>query len=59
MTNKEMEELSEIVVAIEEYDDQIEPMYRLYTTIKKMIKRKKPELLDSNAKQHSTFDDNN
>ena len=45
MTIKEMEELAEIVVDIETYDDQIEPMHRLYTTVKYMIERKKPELL--------------
>ena len=41
----EMEELAEIVVVIETYDDQIEPMHRLYTVVKHMIERKKPELL--------------
>lgn len=35
-----MEELAEIVVDIETYDDQIEPMHRLYTAVKHMIERK-------------------
>ena len=58
MTFKEMEELAEIVVDIETYDDQIEPMHRLYTAVKHMIERKKPELLDSKANQHSEYDEN-
>lgn len=57
MTIKEMKELAEIVVAIETYDDQIEPMHRLYTTVKHMIERKKPELLGNNTNQHSAYDE--
>lgn len=53
-----MEELAEIVVDIETYDDQIEPMHRLYTAVKHMIERKKPELLDNKTNQHSEYDEN-
>jgi len=57
MTTKEMEELAEIVVAIETYDDQIEPMRRLYSAVRRMIEKQKPELLDNNANQHSVYDE--
>lgn len=52
-----MEELAEIVVAIETYDDQIEPMRRLYSAVRRMIEKQKPELLDNNANQHSVYDE--
>jgi hypothetical protein len=45
MTNSEMEELAEIIHEIEHGDDQIEPMHSLYVTVKRMIKKKRPELL--------------
>jgi hypothetical protein len=45
MTNTEMEELVEIIHEIEHGDDQIEPMHSLYVTVKRMIKKKRPELL--------------
>lgn len=45
MTNTEMEELAEIIHEIEHGDDQIEPMHDLYITVKRMIKKKRPELL--------------
>lgn len=57
MTIKEMEELAEIVVDIETYDDQIEPMHRLYTAVKHMIESKKPEFLNHKANQHSEYDE--
>lgn len=57
MTTKEMEVLAEIVVAIETYDDQIEPMRRLYSEVRDMIEKKKPELLDNNANQHRVYDE--
>ena len=57
MTTKEMEELAEIVVAIETYDDQIEPMRRLHSAVRRMIERKKPELLDNNANQDTVYDE--
>ena len=47
MTNTEMEELAEIIHEIEHGDDQIEPMHDLYVTVKRMIKKKRPELLKS------------
>ena len=52
-----MEVLAEIVVAIETYDDQIEPMRRLYSEVRDMIEKKKPELLDNNANQHRVYDE--
>ena len=57
MTTKEMEVLAEIVVAIETYDDQIEPMRRLHSAVRRMIERKKPELLDNNANQDTVYDE--
>ena len=45
MTNAEMEELAGIIHEIEHGDDQIEPMHNLYITVKRMIKKKRPELL--------------
>ena len=45
MANTEMEEQVEIIHEIEHGDDQIEPMHDLYITVKRMIKKKRPELL--------------
>ena len=45
MTNTEMEELADIIREIEHGDDQIEPMHNLYTTVRRMIQKKRPELL--------------
>ena len=45
MTNTEMEELAEIIHEIEHGDDQIEPMHDLYVAVRRMIKKKRPELL--------------
>lgn len=47
MTNTEIEELADIIREIEHGDDQIEPMHDLYVTVKRMIKKKRPELLKS------------
>lgn len=45
MTEQEMVELSEFIKKIENGDDQIEPMHSLYVKIKRMIQKKRPELL--------------
>lgn len=52
-----MEVLAEIVVAIETYDDQIEPMRRLYSEVRDMIEKKKPELLNNNGNQDTVYDE--
>ena len=54
MINAEMKELAGIIYEIEYGDDQIEPMHDLYVTVKRMIKKKRPELLKS--KEDAVFD---